>query len=523
MMNRMWILVVAILVGPWTMAAPRMAGIFSNGMVLQRDKDLPVWGWAEPGEAITVTLGQETVAATAGADGTWRVVLKPRPATAEPLALVVKGAEDAGVTIENVVVGDVWICSGQSNMEWSVNGVTNSAEVRGGAEFPLIRHVKVPRAAVDKALEDVTVQWQLCSPATVGNFTAVGYFFARHLHQELGVPIGLIGTNWGGTRIEPWCTPEGIAAIPELADVHARLQNTNPATDVGKSAFLKALDAHEAWLAAARQAVAVGEYPASLPAMPVPEQKHGEPTRLYNGMIAPLVPFVIRGAIWYQGESNGGEHLSYYHKMHALVNGWRQLWQQGEFPFYYVQLANYQAPLREPAGGNGWAKLREAQVKALDIVNSGMAVIIDIGEAHDIHPRNKQDVGYRLALWALANEYGQSDLVCSGPLYRSQAVEGGAIRLTFDHVGSGLMVGRKEGLAPTVEDTAGKLDWFAIAGADQKWHWAEAVIDGETVMVSSPEVTEPVAVRYAFSMNPEGCNLYNREGLPASPFRTDSW
>ena len=244
---------------------------------------------------------------------------------------------------------------------------------------------------------------------------------------------------------------------------------------------------------------------------------------LYNGMINPVVPYGIKGAIWYQGESNGGEGDSYYHKMRALIGGWRKVWNQGDFPFYHVQLANWQKPNDNPAGGDGWAKVRMAQLQSLQIPNTGMAVSIDIGDAADIHPKNKFDVGERLALWALRDNYGKKDLVVSGPLYKSMKVDGNKIRVSFDHAGSGLMVGKKDGRNPTVEDKGGKLKRFAIAGEDKKWVWADAVIDGAAVVVSSPDVAKPVAVRYAFTMNPEGCNLYNKEGLPASPFRTDEW
>ena len=249
----------------------------------------------------------------------------------------------------------------------------------------------------------------------------------------------------------------------------------------------------------------------------------GNPMSIYNGMIYPLAPYAIKGALWYQGESNGGESDEYYYKMRALIGGWRKIWNQGGFPFYFVQLANFQQPNDNPEGGDGWAKIRMAQVKALTIPHTGMATIIDIGDGPDIHPKNKFDVGERLALWALHNDYGKSSVVVSGPLYKSITVEGSKIRVAFDHVGHGLMAGKKTGLAPTQEEVGAKLKRFAVAGTDKKWFWADALIDGRTVVVSSPMVPAPLAVRYAFTMNPEGANLYNREGLPASPFRTDEW
>ncbi|MEX2213061.1 MAG: sialate O-acetylesterase, partial [Phycisphaeraceae bacterium] len=248
----------------------------------------------------------------------------------------------------------------------------------------------------------------------------------------------------------------------------------------------------------------------------------GTPGAICNAMILPLAPFAMRGAIWYQGESNGGEGESYYHKTQALVNGWRELFNP-DLAFYWVQLADFQQPNDKPEGGDGWAKLREAQRKALNIRHTGMAVIIDIGEAKDIHPKNKQDVGWRLAQWALHQTYDRLFLVPSGPLFKGIKVEGDAIRISFDNVGSGLIVGKKEGLEPTAQVKDGKLARFAVAGEDKKWHWAEATIDGKTVVVKSAEVAKPVAVRYAFSMNPAGANLYNKEGIPASPFRSDDW
>jgi len=247
---------------------------------------------------------------------------------------------------------------------------------------------------------------------------------------------------------------------------------------------------------------------------------------MYNAMIHPIVRTPIKGALWYQGEGNGGEGETYYHKMRALIGGWRNQWKQGDFPFYFVQLANFTGASQDPAGGDGWAKLREAQTKSLTIPNTGMAVIIDtvpLAEKDDIHPKNKFDVGMRLARWALNRDYGQKQLEVSGPLFKALKIQGGKACLAFDHIGTGLMVGKKEGRNPTLEDKGGKLARFAIAGEDKKWVWAEAVIDGKTVVVSSAAVPQPVAVRYAFTMNPEGCNLYNKDGLPASPFRTDAW
>ncbi|MBT3374580.1 MAG: sialate O-acetylesterase [Lentisphaerae bacterium] len=512
---------VALLMSLSLQADVKMPAIFGKGMVLQRERPVPVWGWAAPGEAVTVTFAGKTANAVAGADGSWRLRLDPMPASAEGRAMTVKGTN--GLTFDNVVVGEVWLCSGQSNMEWVVNSSANAKEEIAASANPLIRHVKISHVHLPKPSSNVRASgWQQASPRTTGGFTAVGYFFGRSLFKELNVPIGLIGSNWGGTRIEPWTPPCGFRKIPELKSLADRVDSWYSETPVGRQAHLDVIAKLKEWIPNAEAALSQNRATPEIPAFPIPGSSHQEATKIYNGMIHGLVPFALRGAIWYQGESNGGESLSYFHKTQALVEGWREIWGQGDLPYYLVQLANYTGDRRDPKGGDGYARIRDAQRKCLEIKNVGMAVIIDIGEARDIHPKNKQDVGKRLALWALAKDYGK-DVVFSGPLYRKSTVEGSKIRVSFDSIGSGLIVGKKDGLAPVVEVSDGKLERFAIAGADKVWQWGDAVIDGQTVVVSSPKVAVPVAVRYAYSANPVGCNLYNREGLPASPFRTDSW
>lgn len=462
-------------------AEVKLASIFGDSMVLQRELPVPVWGWAAPDEEVTVTLGSQTKKTAADKDGRWQVKLDALETNATGQTLSVTGTNT--IELKDVLVGEVWICSGQSNMEWGLNGTLNAKEEVAAADHPQIRLFNVPGHTTSPVAQDTCPgSWQICQPNTAGGFSAVGYFFGRRLQQELKIPIGLVGSNWGGTRIEPWTSPAGFHSVPELKEIADQVDAYNAETKVGG----------------------------------------GSPSAIYNSMIHPLAPFAMRGAIWYQGESNGGEGESYYHKTQALVNGWRQLFNP-ELAFYWVQLADFQQPNDNPAGGDGWAKIREAQRKALGIKHTGMAVIIDIGQANDIHPRNKQDVGARLAQWALNQTYGKKDLVPSGPLFQGHKVEGDAIRLKFDNVGGGLIVGRKEGLEPTQEVQDGKLQRFAIAGEDKQWHWAEATIDGDCVVVKSKEVAKPVAVRYAYSMNPAGANLYNKEGIPASPFRTDNW
>ena len=518
---------VGLLLGYEASAAPRLPGFFTDNMVLQRDREVTVWGWADAGEAVAVAFAGQVAEAVAAESGAWRVTLPAMPACATGNVLSVSSKTNPGtnaITLANVVVGDVWICSGQSNMEWTLAKIMNSKEEMAAADYPMIRHMKVQNTTADLPLDDLKSAWQVSSPATAGGFTAVGYFFARHLHRELGVPIGLIGSNWGGTKIEPWTPPEGFRAVPELTAIAASVDATLPATETGRKAYKKAIGEMREWIPLAEASVEKGLNPPALPTLPSLGTGNQNSTRIYNAMIYPLTPFAIRGAIWYQGESNGSEGVSYYHKKQALIGGWRALWNQGDFPFYFVQLANFGKPTDDPAGGDGYSHVREAQRQSLAIKNTGMAVIIDIGEAGNIHPANKQDVGLRLALWALGNEYGRTNLVFSGPIFKTSSAEQGAIRVTFVHAGSGLIVGTKKGLEPVVEDPAGVLKRFAIAGEDRQWHWADARIDGpDSVIVSSPAVPAPVAVRYAFSHNPEGCNLYNREGLPASPFRTDAW
>jgi len=465
--------IVSILTVTAAQAEVRLPGFFGDNMVLQRDRQVPVWGWADKGQTVTVEFADQKVTVKAGDDGKWMLKLKPMPANAKAGALVVKGRKPAGrgqIEIKNVLVGDVWLCSGQSNMEWAPR--LTAEDRAGGANLPLIRHIKLKQTFSADLKDDIAGRWTLCSVRSVTRgFSGAGYYFAKELHKELKVPIGLIGSNWGGTKIEPWIPAFAFKKSPELKKISDTLDAIDPKT----------------------------------------VHKDRTPTRVFNAMINPLVPFAIRGTIWYQGEGNPGEDDIYFFKKKALISGWRELWGY-EFPFYFVQLTNY-------GRGSGFAEVREGQRKSLAIPKTGMAVAIDIGVPRNIHAGNKQDVGKRLALWALAKEFGRK-IVYSGPLYKGMKIEGGKIRISFDHIGSGLMVGRKIARGPTRELKGGKLKRFEIAGADKKWVAADAVIVGKTVVVSSDEVKNPLAVRYAFSQNPSGCNLYNKEGLPASPFRT---
>ncbi len=450
-------------------AAVKLPAVIGSNMVLQRDQAVPLWGWDTPGTEVTVTLGEAKASAKADADGKWMVRL-PAMKAGGPHKVTIAGANT--VTLENVLVGEVWFCSGQSNMEWPVKASANPQQEIQAANHPKIRHIKIPHVPAETPQTDVASPgWKVCTPENVPDFTAVGYFFGRNLQQKLDVPIGLIGCNWGGTRIEPWTPPEGFKAVPALSNIADNLEKFPQKNDKGAI-------------------------------------NHQTALALYNGMVAPLVPYGIKGAIWYQGESNNGEGMLYHEKMKALISGWRSVWGQPNLPFGFVQLASFRYGNSNPANLAG---IWEAQAATLAVPHTGMAVTVDISDVKDIHPKNKQDVGKRLALWALAKVYGESGLVYSGPMYKSMKADGNKIRLAFDHAGSGLA---------SRDDKP--LTWFTIAGEDKNFVEAEAKIEGNEIVVSSQSIDKPVAVRFAWNQEAEP-NLSNKEGLPASPFRTDKW
>lgn len=494
--------VVAVSWGAW--AAPQLHALFSDNMVLQQGRRIPVWGTASPGEEIRVQVGSRSGRTVADAAGAWMVKLGSLKAGG-PFEMRVTGA-DGAVTVSNVMVGDVWICSGQSNMAWTVANSDNPEAEIANANHPGIRLFTVPRTVSDTPRSDVEGSWEVCAPETISGFSAVAYFFGRELHQTLGVPIGLINTSWGGTPSEAWTTRGRLEETPDAAPLLARW-------DQLLADYPKAMEAHakriEEWKKAAEQAKAEGKEAPRQPNAPLGPDSPHRPANLYNGMIAPLIPYAIQGAIWYQGESNAGRAYQYRSIFPAMIEDWRDAWGQGDFSFLFVQLANFKERKTEPAPSD-WAELREAQTMTLSLRNTGMAVIIDIGEADDIHPRNKQDVGKRLALAALAKAHGKR-VAYSGPIYSGMWIRPGKIVLRFDHKDGGLVAQGGE-----------FLKGFEIAGADGEFVWADAEIRGGTVVVRADGVERPVAVRYAWADNPE-CNLYNGAGLPASPFRTDSW
>ncbi|MDD4889789.1 MAG: sialate O-acetylesterase [Phycisphaerae bacterium] len=480
----------------------KLPNIFGDNMVLQRDAKVAVWGKADAGEQVTVTVGDAKATATADKDGKWRMELPPMKAGG-PIEVVVAGKNT--ITLKNVLVGDVWIGSGQSNMTMAVSGCNDAAKDIASADLPKIHLFSTPMVAAATPQDDVAGRWVVCDPKTVPNFSAALFFFGRDLHKKLDVPMGLIHSSWGGTPIEAWTSRAGYEAEPKIKPILERW-------DAAMANYTKAATAFV-------PATGPDGKPVKAPAKPVSQN---QPTCLFNAKIAPLIPFTIKGVIWYQGESNAGNAGLYRVQMPAMIADWRKLW-GSEFPFFQVQLANFMARKPDPADSN-WAKLREAQLKTWQAdAKTGMAVIIDVGDAKDIHPKDKQTVGGRLALAARAVAYGEKELVYSGPIYKAMAalkVEGNKVRLAFDHVGGGLEA-RQRSDEPAVEGNV-PLRGFAVAGEDKKFVWADAKIEGNEVVVSSDKVEKPVAVRYGWADNPN-CNLYNKEGLPASPFRTDEW
>jgi sialate O-acetylesterase len=499
----------------------RLPNVFDEHMVLQREMKLPVWGWADPGEKVTVAFAGQSVAATADKDGKWRVMLAPLQTSAVGREFKVTGKNS--IVLKDVLVGEVWLCGGQSNMESELNWCC--PEDGQTADIPLFRIVKADHVLAPTPQDDVkTRRWMICEPGKAMQISGTGFYFARKLVQELKIPVGLLDTSWGGSNITFWIPVDSYKNMPalrpqwekETALAHAITKEFLK----GKSQDKEFLEKNSKWMEEARKSLDTPDIICSR-VDGMPERR--EFGQMYNGLVHPFAPYAIRGLLWYQGEYNANDGDYYVDEMKGLIEGWRKTWGQGLFPAYFVQLPNHQAPTNDPVGGDGWANIRNAQAKTMATVpNTGMIVTIDVGENEDIHPKNKLDVGERLALWALAKNYDKK-IVYSSPFFKEFKVERNKIRIIFDSVGSGLMVGNKDGKKPAVEDKGGKLQRFAIAGADRKWFWADAVIDGATVVASSPDVPKPVAVRYAYSMNPEGCNLYNKNGLPAGPFRTDDW
>ncbi|WP_229311877.1 sialate O-acetylesterase [Larkinella rosea] len=630
-----------VLMALQTWADVRLPKVFGSHMVLQRRKPIPVWGWSDPSEKITVQFNNQTKTAKADKTGKWLLRLDPTEAGG-PYVLTVRGKRTT-ISFDDVLVGEVWVCSGQSNMEWVVKSSSNAAREIQEANYPQIRHFKVPHDLSLTPKDDVLGgEWKLCSPETAGDFTAVGYFFARELQKELNVPIGLLNTSWGGTQSESWTSREAmesfeefkpaLAAMPKSLEDYSRMRmeqlqaqiaklqgglpdaaeikqwsgadvndttwptlrlpdlfdrkaipgfdgvvwfrreimlpdelagkemtlNLGPIDDTdetyvngvkvgntGQAGQVRGYTVPVGTLKAGRNVISIrvedygggGGFPAkedqfkltgngkdislagdwkfriadfNRNAVLVNPNLTG--TILYNAMLKPLIPYAIQGVIWYQGETNAGRAFQYRKTFPLMITDWRTRWGQGDFPFLFVQLASFNAANGNSAKGSTWGELREAQTMTLALPNTGMAVTSDIGEPKDIHPKNKQDVGKRLALNALKTVYGQNR-VYSGPVFKSMEINGNKAVLTFDQVGGGLLS----------TDKYGYLKGFEVAGADQKFYWAKAEIQGDKVVVYANEVATPVSVHYGWADDNGEVNLYNKEGLPAVPFRTDTW
>lgn len=496
-------------------AKVKMPAVFSDNMVLQRNSNVTLWGWAEPQELITIEASWGEIASViADENSKWSVSIKTSQAGG-PYSVMVKG-KDSECSFANVMLGEVWICSGQSNMEMSMSSgpsqpIIGGPEAIAQAKMPNIRLFTVKKNSIKTPQEDCEGTWVMCSPETVAGFSAAGYFFGKKLYDEIKVPIGLIHTSWGGSSAEAWIRTDLFTSDAEFEPM-----------------IFKFNSIMSKWESDVKQAQTDNK---EAPNQPVPEQ--GCPSYLYNGMIKPLVPYTVKGVIWYQGESNGDRGYQYGKMMPMLIQNWRQDWGY-EMSFYLVQLANYVShqpgqvvePNNSVPAESYWAELREAQLATLTSVpKTGMAVAIDIGEANNIHPGNKKAVGERLAYWALAKDYGK-EIVYSGPLYKSMTIEKAKkslfglrklpysgkniIRIKFDYADGGLVI------------KGDKLTSIAIAGADRKFVWAEALIVNDELIVWSDAVKDPVAVRYGWAICP-AANLYNKSDLPASPFRTDKW
>ena len=482
----------------------RLASPLSDHMVLQREKPVAVWGWADAGEAVTVAFAGQSKTITADAAGKWLLRLDALPASAEPRSLVVTGKADRRLEVKDVLVGEVWLGSGQSNMAMNVQASNNFEAEKAAAKYPLIRHYQESSAPADQPKAEGKGQWRACAPETVGGFSAVLYFFGREIHREVGVPVGLVNTSVGGTPIESWVSAEAQSSDPATKARYESQLKAHVEFDAAK-----ATAAYEnqvaAWKVVAEKAKAAGKEVPRKPVDPIANRKFkGGPAALYIGKVVNLAPYTLRGMLWYQGEGNAGNPGLYETQLTQLVTSWRTLWQD-EVPFAWVQLPNYRT-----SNSESWPRLRESMMKVLALPKTGMAITLDIGDPQDIHPKNKQDVGKRLSYWALATVYGRSVPAISGPLPTGSQVEGDALRVSFRHA-DGLKT--RDGAAPR--------GWL-LAGADKAWKPAEARIDGTSVVVRSAAVPAPVAARYAWAENPDA-HLVNGAGLPATSLRTDTW
>ncbi|RKX40279.1 MAG: 9-O-acetylesterase [Verrucomicrobia bacterium] len=509
MIKNSCIILLAILFAiPCLAAELTLPSVFSDHMVLQREQPVPVWGNAEPDAVVTVEFAGQKKSTTADQDGNWMVKLDPLKASAKPREMNVSSNLKSEVIhrkFTDVLVGEVWLCSGQSNMQWSMERSENADAAIAAANHPGIRLYDTPRVSTEGPQERINSQWTTCTPETIRSFSAVAYYFGRKLHQDLDVPVGLLLSAWGGTRIEPWTPPCGFEGIESLADINKQVQQTLPASPLHKQGLENYLAEMSCWAKEVQNSLRTESYISAPPVFPeglILTGNQQTPTKLYNGMLHAHIPFAIRGSIWYQGESNHGEGMLYVDKTQAMLNGWRKLWGY-DFPFYFVQIAPYQYGNEDPAV---LALFWEAEAEIVNLIpQTGMAVVSDYTTLDNIHPPNKEIPGIRLALLAEANDYGMN-VVSTGPVFKALETKGDVLKIVFDSA-EGLAT--RDGKAP---------DWFEVAGKDGPFKKAEARITGNAVVVRSAEVAKPVAVRFAWHKLATP-NLVNGAGLPAATFR----
>jgi sialate O-acetylesterase len=486
----------------------KLPAIISDHMVLQQKQSNPIWGWDTPGTKVTVTFAGQTKSAEAAADGRWTVKLDPVPVNAQPQTIKIAGTNT--VEIQDVLVGEVWMCSGQSNMRFALNQDWNGDLEAAASKLPNLRLIKVPQVGTQEAQNDFKGQWKASAADSASSFSAVGFMFGRYLHEILGVPVGLIDNSWGGSAAEAWVRRESLEKDPRFKLL---MENTKRREALFQTE--KAKTDHEAavakWKITAEKAKAEGQ---AVPRPPQSPQQwlegNARPGNIFNGVMFPTLGYGIKGVVWYQGESNAGRAYEYLDLFPFMIEQWRKEWKQGDFPFYWVQLADFLPEKPEP-GDSTWAELREAQTRTMKLPNTGQAVITDLGEAKDVHPKNKHDVAARLVRWALVKDYGLK-FPYRSPEFKSLGIAGNKAIVTLDYFGSGLR-------PFDVTDAVG----FAICGEDKVWHWAKGkVLPGDRIEVTSDKVEKPIAVRYAWADNPV-CNLFSKDGLPVTPFRSDSF
>ena len=488
----------------------KLPAIIGDNMVLQQKLSDPVWGWDAPGTNVTVSFAGQTKSAVAGADGRWEVKLDAMPANAQPQTMTIKGTSERA--LQNILIGEVWMCSGQSNMSFGLNGDWNGDIEALGSNIPNLRLVSVPNVGTQEMQNDFKGAWGACTPESCKGFSAVGFFFGRHLQQILGVPVGLINNAWGGSSAEAWVRRESLEKDERFKSImeSTKLREETAQTEKAKTDYAAAL---VKWKADDEKAKAAHLPQPRKPGGPDDWLKgNARPGNIFNGIMNPTLGYGMKGVIWYQGESNSGRAWEYAQLFPYMIEQWRAEWKQGDFPFYWVQLADFQPEKPEP-GDSAWAELRESQTKTEKLPNTGQCVIIDLGEGKDIHPKNKHDVAARLVRLALAKDYGVQ-VSFHSPEFKSVQINGSKATITLNMFGSSLR-------AFDVAEARG----FAVCGEDKVWHWAKGILPAGTtdkIEVTCDAVEKPIAVRYAWADNPV-CNLFTQQGLPVTPFRTDDF